>query len=47
MGYTPTEEGMVRAFTTGQKVHQNMCILLLSEAGKDALLSSNILPDYE
>ncbi len=47
MGYTPTEEGMVRAFTTGQKVHQNVCILLLSEAGKEALLNSNILPDYE
>jgi hypothetical protein len=38
---------MVRAFTIGQKVHQNVCILLLSEAGKEALLNSNILPDYE
>jgi len=47
MGWTPTEEGMVRAFTIGQKVHQNVCILLLSEAGKEALLNSNILPDYE
>jgi hypothetical protein len=35
MGYTPTEEGTERAFTTGQKVHQNVCILLLSEAGKE------------
>jgi hypothetical protein len=47
MGYTPTEKGMVRAFTTGQKVHRNVCILLLSEAGKEALMNSNILPDYE
>jgi hypothetical protein len=47
MGWTPTEEGMVRAFTIGQKVHQNVCILLLSEAGKEALLNSNILLDYE
>jgi len=47
MGWTPTEEGMVRAFTIGQKVHQNVCIPLLSEGGKEALLNSNILPDYE
>ncbi len=38
---------MADALTLGHKVAENSCLMVLNEAGKLALLESDILPNYK
>jgi hypothetical protein len=41
------DDNMADALTLGHKVAENSCLMVLNEAGKLALLESDILPNYK